>query len=114
MLTYEVITTQAYDEWHDTLDKQARGRITLRLLKAEMGNLGDIEPVGNGVFEMREHFGPGYRVYFINQGLRILVILGGGDKSTQKKDIKKAKAFAARIKPHHSESERVKNGHRQH
>jgi len=63
-----------------------------------MGNLGDVEPVGDGVFEMREHFGPGYRVYFINQGKQILVILGGGDKSTQKKDIKKAKALAELMK----------------
>lgn len=95
---YELTTTQAFDEWLNTLDSKARARVLTRLIKAELGNLGDVESVGDGVFEMREHFGPGYRVYFINQGGRILVILGGGDKSTQKKDIKKAKAMADLMK----------------
>jgi putative addiction module killer protein len=95
---YEVRTTQAYDEWLDTLDRKAKARITLRLIKAELGNLGDVESVGDGIFEMREHFGPGYRIYFKNQNKKIIIILGGGDKSTQKKDIKKAKELADKMK----------------
>jgi putative addiction module killer protein len=95
---YEVRTTQAYDEWLDTLDRKAKARITLRLIKAELGNLGDVESVGDGIFEMREHFGPGYRIYFKNQNKKIIIILGGGDKSTQKKDIKKAKELAEKMK----------------
>ena len=59
-----------------------------------MGNLGDVEPVGDGVFEMREHFGPGWRMYYVQRGDVLIVMLGGGDKSTQQTDIDRAIALA--------------------
>jgi len=62
-----------------------------------MGNLGDVKPVGAGVVEMREHFGPGWRMYYIQRGETLIVMLGGGDKSTQSADIAKAVKLAATI-----------------
>ncbi len=69
-------------------------RLIKRLRKAQLGNLGDVEPVGEGVFEMREHFGPGWRMYYIRRGEVLIVMLGGGDKSTQKTDIARAIVLA--------------------
>ncbi len=68
-----------------------------RLRKVTLGNLGDVTPVGEGVFEMREHFGPGWRMYYIQRGSVLIVMLGGGDKSTQAADISKAVKLAAMI-----------------
>lgn len=65
-----------------------------RLKKVELGLLGDVKPVGEGVFEMREDFGPGWRMYYVQRGAVIVVMLGGGDKSTQDKDIVAAKALS--------------------
>ena len=65
--------------------------------KATLGNLGDVKPVGEGVFEMREHFGSGWRMYFVQRGEVIIVMLGGGDKSTQTTDITKALALASKL-----------------
>lgn len=65
-----------------------------RLKKVELGLLGDVKPVGEGVFEMREDFGPGWRMYYVQRGAVIVVMLGGGDKSTQDKDIDAAKALS--------------------
>lgn len=62
-----------------------------------LGNLGDIKPVGDGVFEMREHFGPGWRMYYVQRGAILIVMLGGGDKSTQSADIAKALKRAAKL-----------------
>lgn len=95
---YEVKTTATFDEWMDSLDSTTQGRLSYRLTKAESGNLGDVEPVAKGVYEMREHFGPGYRLYFIKEGNQVIVVLGGGDKSTQKKDVAKAKKLAKSMK----------------
>ena len=67
-----------------------RQRLNKRLLKLSLGNLGDIAPVGEGVLEMREHFGPGWRMYCIVRGQTLVIMLGGGDKSTQSKDIRQA------------------------
>lgn len=72
-------------------------RLATRLRKAIMGNLGDVKPVGVGIFEMREHFGPGWRMYYIQRGAVLIVMLGGGDKSTQSADIAKAIKLAATI-----------------
>ncbi len=72
-------------------------RLAHRLEKAQHGNLGDVKPVGNGVFEMREHFGPGWRMYYIQCGDVLIVMLGGGDKSTQTADIAKAIKLAATL-----------------
>ncbi|GLQ98842.1 type II toxin-antitoxin system RelE/ParE family toxin [Dyella mobilis] len=91
---YQVITSSQFDEWLTSLDKHARGRIIARLDKAERGLLGDTKPVGNGISEMREHFGPGYRLYYKIHGKIILVVLAGGDKSTQPKDIAQAVKIA--------------------
>ena len=68
-----------------------------RLRKAQLGNLGDVKAVGAGVFEMREHFGPGWRLYYLKRGAILIVMLGGGEKSTQATDIAKAVKLAALI-----------------
>jgi putative addiction module killer protein len=67
-----------------------RARLIKRLRKAQLGNLGDVEPVGEGVHEMREHFGPGWPMYYVQRGDTLIVMLGGGDKSTQQADIRRA------------------------
>ena len=72
-------------------------RIQVRIDRAEDGNFGDCEPVGEGVSEMRIHYGPGYRVYFMQRGMEIVILLAGGDKSTQAKDIKAALKFARQL-----------------
>ncbi|MDR0701266.1 MAG: type II toxin-antitoxin system RelE/ParE family toxin [Azoarcus sp.] len=68
-----------------------------RIERAESGNFGDCEPVGEGVSEMRIHYGPGYRVYFTRRGMEVVILLVGGDKSTQGKDIKTAKRLAKEV-----------------
>jgi len=81
-----------YKEWFDGLtDKKTRAAIDARLIRVRQGNLGDCESVGEGVFELRIDYGPGYRVYLGQDGQTIVVLLNGGDKSTQAADIQKAK-----------------------
>lgn len=93
-----VLTTEVFDAWFKGLrDAQARARVAARIRRAEGGNLGDCEPVGEGVSEMRIHHGPGYRVYFIQRGLELIILLAGGDKRTQGKDIKAAQALAKQV-----------------
>ncbi|MCB1560141.1 MAG: type II toxin-antitoxin system RelE/ParE family toxin [Xanthomonadales bacterium] len=95
---YTVRRLPEFAEWLDSLkDKATKARLIRRLQKAEQGNLGDIEPVGDGVSEMREHFGPGWRMYFVQRGSQLIVLLGGGSKATQSKDIVVAKARASRL-----------------
>ena len=97
MLT--ISKSQAFDKWFDGLkDTKGRFRIQARIDRAELGNFGDCEPVGEGVSEMRIHFGPGYRVYFAQRGAVIVLLLVGGDKSTQGKDIKAAIKLNREIK----------------
>jgi putative addiction module killer protein len=97
MLT--ISKSQAFDKWFDGLkDTKGRFRIQARIDRAELGNFGDCEPAGEGVSEMRIHFGPGYRVYFAQRGLLIVLLLVGGDKSTQAKDIKAAIKLNREIK----------------
>jgi putative addiction module killer protein len=92
---YQVQTTEAFDAWLAGLkDGLTRKRLALRLRKAELGNLGDVKPVGAGVWEMREFFGPGWRMYYLQQGAVLVVMLGGGDKSTQPEDIAAAATLA--------------------
>lgn len=79
-------------------DKPTQIRLARRLDKVQRGNLGDVKPVGSGVFEMREHFGPGWRMYYVQRGEILIVMLGGGDKSTQAADINQAMKLAATIK----------------
>lgn len=78
-------------------DGMTRIRLARRLEKAQRGNLGDVKPVGDGVFEMREFFGPGWRMYYVQRGSLLIVMLGGGDKSTQQADIAAAQALAATL-----------------
>jgi putative addiction module killer protein len=85
-------STEEFDTWLANLgDLKARAKILVRIDRAALGNFGDAEPVGEGVFEMRIHFGPGYRVYYAREGRVVYLLLNGGDKSTQKADIKRAK-----------------------
>ena len=96
---YQVETTEAFDEWLNSIkDSLTRKRLGLRLRKASLGNLGDIKPVGEGVWEMREFFGPGWRMYYIQQGDVLIVMLGGGDKSSQSADIADAVRVARLFK----------------
>lgn len=84
--------------WLDGLkDQQVRIRLARRLDKAQRGIMGDVKAVGEGVFEMREHFGPGWRMYYTRRGDTLLVMLGGGDKSTQVADIAQAIRLVATI-----------------
>lgn len=97
----EVRSTERFEAWLDTLrDRQARSKILFAIRKMSMGNLGDVKPVGEGVSETRIHVGPGYRLYFIRQGDRVIVLLGGGDKSSQTADIARAKAAAKALVRH--------------
>ena len=94
----EVRQTEEFSTWlHKLRDDRARVRITERLLRVEGGNFGDVEPVGDGVSELRIDYGPGYRVYFTRRGRVVVVILCGGDKRTQTKDIKRAKRMAREL-----------------
>jgi putative addiction module killer protein len=94
----EIRSTEQYSKWYRKLrDRQAQSRILIRLRRLSLGNFGDAAPVGEGVSELRIHYGPGYRVYFVRRGERIVILLGGGEKSTQDKDIAAAKALAQTI-----------------
>lgn len=93
-----ILTTEIFDEWFSSLkDKAGAMRIQARIDRAEDGNFGDCAPVGEGVSEMRIHFGPGYRVYFVQRGLEVVILLAAGDKSTQSKDIKNALELAREL-----------------
>jgi putative addiction module killer protein len=95
---YTIRRLPEFDSWLGGLrDGATRIRLARRLEKAQRGNLGDVKPVGNGVFEMREFFGPGWRMYFIERDGAVIVMMGGGDKSTQRADIVLAKALAATL-----------------
>ena len=94
-MTFTVKQLDEFSDWLKSLkDSLTRQRLVKRLRKAQLGNLGDVEKVGEGVFEMREHFGPGWRMYYIQHGELLIVMLGGGDKSTQQADIRRALALA--------------------
>jgi putative addiction module killer protein len=89
------LRSAAFDAWLSGLkDRVGRARIVHRIRSAEQGNFGDCEPVGEGVSEMRIHVGPGYRIYFTRRDDVVYLLLLGGDKSSQKRDIKRAIAMA--------------------
>lgn len=91
----DVRQTEIFSNWLGRLaDTRARAKIAARIDRLAHGNPGDVEPVGEGVSELRIHFGPGYRVYFATQRRTVVILLCGGDKSTQAKDIKLAKQLA--------------------
>lgn len=80
--------------WHDCFkDIKTRAKIDIKIARLRLGNFGDTKSLGQGVYELRIHFGPGHRIYYGLDGQEIVLLLCGGDKSTQKKDIKKAKIF---------------------
>lgn len=92
---YSIKRMPDFDRWITHIkDRITQQRLNLRLRKASLGNLGDVRSVGHGIYEMREHFGPGWRMYYIQRGNTLIVMLGGGDKSTQSADIAKATALA--------------------
>jgi len=94
----EVRETLTFSNWLETLrDKQARTRIQARIIRLSRGNPGDVKPVGEGVSEMRIDHGPGYRVYFVRNGSELIILLAGGDKHSQTKDIKKAIELAKNL-----------------
>ena len=95
---FTVRQTQEFQDWLDALkDVRAQVRIAARLRLAEAGNLGDWKPVGNEVSEMRVTFGPGYRLYFTRRESILIVMLAGGDKSTQARDIKRAQRILKQL-----------------
>ena len=94
----EVQQTDAFANLLSALrDREARIKILARIARLAHGNPGDVQSVGDGVSELRIHFGPGYRVYFVRRGLYVVILLGGGSKKTQQRDIQAAKALAARL-----------------
>ena len=91
----EVRQTDLYARWFDGLrDRQARARILVRVRRLSLGNPGDVRPVGKGVSEMRIDYGPGYLVYFVSPAEQLMILLAGGDKQSQARDIKAAQALA--------------------
>lgn len=96
--TMEVRRTDVFAEWLDGLkDRQGAARIVKRLMRLEEGHFGDHAGVGEGVMELRFHFGSGYRVYYVQRGETLIILLAGGDKDSQARDIEKAKALAGEI-----------------
>ena len=95
---FELRKTEVYARWLDDLrDVRARARVLVRVERLAAGNPGDVRPVGEGVSELRIDYGPGYRVYFKKQGRTIVVLLAGGDKRTQSRDIEKALRLARNL-----------------
>lgn len=95
---FEVRQTTDFAEWFDGLrDRQARSRISIRIRRLSLGNPGDVKPVGEGISELRIDYGPGYRVYFVQHGQTLIVLLAGGDKRTQNADIKKSLELARNL-----------------
>jgi putative addiction module killer protein len=94
----EIRKTDVFAEWVDSLrDIRARARILVRIERLAAGNPGDVKPVAEGVSELRVDYGPGYRVYFIKRGRELVILLAGGDKSTQASDIKTALRLARNL-----------------
>jgi putative addiction module killer protein len=101
---YTIKRTEEFAAWFDGIkDRVTRQRFNARLRKASLGNLGDVRPLGEGVYEMREHFGPGWRMYYALHQSMLIVMLGGGDKSTQSVDVAKAKELASRLRAKHGQ-----------
>jgi putative addiction module killer protein len=94
----EIRKTESFADWFSGMrDRHAKARIQARIDRMSLGNFGDFAPVGEGVSELRIHYGPGYRVYFIQRGDELIILLGGGDKGTQRRDIKAALALAREL-----------------
>jgi putative addiction module killer protein len=95
----EIRQTETYKKWFAALkDRNARMRIDVRIRRMSLGNPGDVKPVGEGVSELRIDYGPGYRIYFVQRGEVLIILLCGGDKSTQSGDIQKAHQLVRSVK----------------
>lgn len=91
----EVRQTAVFESWFVKLrDVEAKARINVRIRRLSLGNFGDTKPVGGGVSELRIHYGPGYRLYFVRRGDELVILLNGGDKSGQDRDIARARELA--------------------
>jgi putative addiction module killer protein len=94
----DVRKTEEFDDWLSALkDRKAVAKIVARIERLALGNPGDVKPVGEGISEMRIPYGPGYRVYYTQAGKEVVLLLCGGDKATQDKDIKRAREIAAEL-----------------
>jgi len=94
----EIRKTGAFDKWfHGLKDMQARSRVNVRIRRLSLRNMGDVKPAGGGVSELRIDYGPGYRIYFVLHGKAEAILLGGGDKQSQARDIAAAKRLAKEI-----------------
>ena len=102
----EIRRTDEFTDWIDRLrDRVARAKILVRIDRLAAGNAGDVRPVGDGISELRIDHGPGYRVYFVRRGLVLIVLLCGGDKSSQDRDITKAKKMATDLETQHDDED---------
>ena len=102
-MVFGIIQTYEYCQWYSGLrDERAKRNIDARLNRLRGGHFGDCGPVGDGVLELRFHFGPGYRVYFMRQGRVFIILLAGGDKSCQTSDIDRAKRLAQELQEEQS------------
>ncbi len=103
-MAVEIRQTEIYGKWFDGLrDRQARARIDARIRRLSLGNPGDVKPVGKGVSELRIDSGPGYRVYYMQQGTQLVILLAGGDKDSQVRDVEKAHRLAQDIEAGYDE-----------
>lgn len=94
----EIRQTEVYSNWFAKLrDREARARINVRIRRLSLGNPGDVRPVGEGVSELRIDYGPGYRVYFVQRGSELVILLAGGDKRSQAQDIQTALELARTV-----------------
>ena len=95
---FEIRKTENFAKWLDALqDTRARALVLVRIERLAIGNPGDVKPVGEGVSELRIDYGPGYRVYYKEQGREVIILLAGGDKHSQAKDIKTALRLARNL-----------------
>ena len=98
-MTIEIRQTKVSKKWFPKLqDRQARARIEVRIRRLSLGNPGDIRPVGEGISEMRIDHGPGYRIYYVQREQQLVILLAGGDKDSQDRDIQTAKDLARGLK----------------
>lgn len=96
--TIEIRKTGVFETWLSGLrDRQARARINIRIDRLSIGNRGDAKALGGGISELRIDYGHGYRIYFAQRGATLIVLLAGGDKRTQERDIRRARELAARL-----------------
>ncbi|WP_183422246.1 type II toxin-antitoxin system RelE/ParE family toxin [Luteibacter sp. Sphag1AF] len=96
---FDIVQSDTFRRWHEGLrDRQGAMRVTARIRRLSLGNPGDVKPVGHGISELRVNCGPGYRVYYVHRGPKLVVLLAGGDKSSQFWDIERALSIATQWK----------------